>query len=157
MASLVTNIAKGRLVFYYEFVKTNSPAASAIVVVPVSVGATTDDALQDFDTLAAVLAGGVTERTTNGWTRKTLTDADLGAVPSPDDTNNRMDLPTPQMVWTAVASGGGATTHLLYCYDPDTGAGTDSNIIPLCFNDFAITPDGSDVQANAGNFFRAEN
>jgi hypothetical protein len=41
------------------------------------------------------------------------------------------------------------------CYDNDTTAGTDANIVPLTMFDFAITPDGSDVQMTTGAFFRA--
>jgi hypothetical protein len=47
---------------------------------------------------------------------------------------------------------------LLFAYDPDTGAGTDSSVIPLHKHDFSITPDGSDVTAQiaAAGIFRAQ-
>lgn len=154
MADIVFNIAKGRVVELFNRVDTNDPANSALVIVPVDVGATSDATIRDFDTLAAVLAGGVTERTTGGWNRKTLTDADI-TFPAPDDTNDRFDIDIPDQTWTAVTAG--AVTDLIICYDNDTTAGTDSNLIPLTMHDFAITPDGSDVQAviNAAGFFRA--
>lgn len=156
MADLVFNIAKGRVAELYNRVDSNDPANSALVIVPVDVGAVTDATLRDFDTLAAVLGGGVTERTTNGWTRKTLTDVDLAAF-APDDTNDRVDVDIPDQTWTAVALAGGATTDLIICYDNDTTAGTDANLIPLTLHDFPITPDGSDVVAviAATGFFRA--
>lgn len=154
MADIVFNIAKGRVVELFNRVDTNDPTNSALVIVPVDVGATSDATIRDFDTLAAVLAGGVTERTTGGWNRKTLTDADI-TFPAPDDTNDRFDVDIPDQTWTAVTAG--AVTDLIICYDNDTTAGTDSNLIPLTMHDFAITPDGSDVQAviNAAGFFRA--
>ena len=154
MADIVFNIAKGRVVEFVSRVDTNDPTNAALIVVPVDVGATTDATIRDFDTLAAVLAGGVTERTTGGWSRKTLTDADI-TLSAPDDTNDRYDVDIPDQTWTAVTAG--AVTDLLICYDSDTTAGTDSNIIPLTMHDFAITPDGSDVQAviAADGFFRA--
>jgi hypothetical protein len=154
VADIVFNIAKGRVVELFNRVDTNDPANSALVIVPVDVGATSDATIRDFDTLAAVLAGGVTERTTGGWNRKTLTDADI-TFPAPDDTNDRFDVDIPDQTWTAVTAG--AVTDLIICYDNDTTAGTDSNLIPLTMHDFAITPDGSDVQAviNAAGFFRA--
>lgn len=154
MADIVFNIAKGRVAELYNRVDTNDGANSALVIVPVDVGATTDATLRDFDTLAAILAGGVTERTTGGWNRKTLTDADLVAF-APDDTNDRVDLDIPDQTWTAVSAG--AVTDLIICYDNDTTAGTDANLVPLTLHDFAITPDGSDVVAviNAAGFFRA--
>ena len=151
MADIVFNIAKGRVAELYNRVDANDPANSAIIVVPVDRGATTDATLRDLDTLSAVL-GVVTERTTGGWNRKTLTDSDLAAM-SPDDTNDRMDLAVPAMIWTTVTAG--AVTDLVFCYDSDTTGGADANIVPLTANAFAITPDGTDVQANAGTFFRA--
>jgi hypothetical protein len=154
VADFVFNIAKGRVAELYNRVDSNDPANSAIIIVPVDVGATTDATLRDFDTLAAVLAGGATERTTNGWGRKTLADADLAAL-AVDDTNDRMPCAFPAQTWTSVAAAGGAITDLLFCYDFDTTAGTDANIIPLTCHDFAVTPNGGNIVANAGDFFRA--
>lgn len=154
MADFVFNIAKGRTVELYNRVDSNDPANSALIVVPVDVGATTDATIKDFDTLAQVLAGGVTERTTGGWNRKTLTDTDLAAW-APDDTNDRVDVDMPDVTWTGVSTG--AVTDYIVCYDNDTTAGTDANLIPLTQHDFPITPDGSDVTAviAATGFFRA--
>ena len=154
MADLVFNIAKGRVAELYNRVDSNDPANSALVVVPVDVGATTDATLRDFATLATVLAGGVTERTTGGWNRKTLTDVDLAAFAA-DNVNDRVDVDIPDLTWTAVTAG--AVTDLIICYDNDTTTGTDANLIPLTLHDFPITPDGSDVVAQiaATGFFRA--
>lgn len=154
MADLVFNIAKGRVVELFRRVDANDPTNSALILVPVDVAAVSDATLRDFDTLSAITAGGVTERTTGGWNRKTLTDADI-TFPAPDDTNDRYDIDIPDQTWTAVTAG--AVTDLILCYDPDTTAGTDADLIPLCLYDFAITPDGSDVVAvvNAAGFFRA--
>lgn len=152
MADLVFNIAKGRVAELYNRVDTNDPANSALIIVPVDVGAVTDATLRDFDTLAAILGGGVTERTTGGWNRKTLTDTDLAAM-TVDDTNDRMPLDLGDQTWTAVTTG--AVTDLIICYDSDTTAGTDANIIPLTLHDFVITPDGSDVIAQITDFYRA--
>jgi hypothetical protein len=152
MADFVFNVAKGRLAEWYVRVDTNDPANSALIVVPVDVGATTDATIKDLDTLGAVLAGGVTERTTGGWNRKTLTDADLTAF-APDDANDRVDLDLPDQTWTGVSAG--AVTDLIIAFDPDTTGGTDSNILPGTQHDFAITPDGSDVTAQINGFYRA--
>lgn len=152
MADIVFNIAKGRVAELYNRVDTNDPANSALVIVPVDVGATSDATIRDFDTLAAVLAGGVTERTATGWNRKTLTDTDLAAF-APDDTNDRVDLDTADQTWTGVSAG--TVTDLIVCYDNDTTGGSDTNLIPLTMHDFAITPDGSDVVATIAGFFRA--
>lgn len=152
MANIVFNIAKGRVVEYYNRVENNDPAASALILVPIeTTGLETDAVLIDKDDLAAVLSGTTNEQTTMG--RKTLTDADLAALPAPDDTNDRYDVSLPTVTWTAAT--GNAISKILVCYDADTAAGTDSNIIPLTMFDFAITPDGSDVQMTTGVFFRA--
>lgn len=152
MANIVFNIAKGRVVEYYNRVENNDPAASALVLVPIETsGLEADSVLIDKDDLAAVLSGTTNEQTTMG--RKVLTDADLAALPAPDDTNDRYDVSLPTVTWTAAS--GNAISKLLVCYDSDTAAGTDSNIIPLTMFDFAQTPNGSDIQMTTGVFFRA--
>lgn len=152
MANIVFNIAKGRVVEYYNRVKGNDPANSAIILVPIETsGLESDATLIDKDDLAAVLSGTTNEQTTMG--RKTLTDADLAALPAPDDSNDRYDVSLPTTTWTAAT--GSAISKILVCYDSDTTAGTDSNIIPLTMFDFAVTPDGSDIQMTTGVFFRA--
>ena len=151
MANVVFNIAKGRVAELYNRVKSNDPANSALILVPIDAGATSDATLIDLDTLSAVL-GVVTERSTGGWGRKTLTDADLAAM-TPDDSNDRMPLDFADQTWSSVTAG--AVTDILVCYDADTTAGTDANIVPLTVHDFPITPDGSDVVATVADFFRA--
>jgi hypothetical protein len=151
MADLVFNIAKGRVAELYNRVQTNDPANSALIIVPIDAGAVSDATIRDYDTLAALLAA-VTERTTGGWNRKTLTDAALSAL-AVDDTNDRMPLDFADQTWTAVTTG--AVTDLVVCYDSDTTGGTDTNIIPLTLHDFAVTPDGTDVVATVADFYRA--
>jgi len=151
MSDFTFNIAKGRVAEFFNRVDSNDPANSAIVVIPLDRGATSDATFKDLDTGAAVIAA-ATERTTGGWSRKTLTDADLSAL-AVDDANDRMPATIPAITWAGVTAG--AVTDLLFCYDSDTTGGSDSNLIPLTLNAFAITPDGSDVTANAGDVFRA--
>jgi len=104
MADLVFNIAKGRVNELFTRVDSNDPANSAIIVVPVDAGATSDATIRDFATLSAALAGGLTERTASGWNRKTLTDADI-ATPTVDNTNDRFEVTIPDQTWTAVSAG----------------------------------------------------
>jgi hypothetical protein len=152
MSNIVLNIAKGRVVELYSRVKANDPANSALILVPIeTTGLEADSVLIDKDDLAAVLSGATNEQTTMG--RKTLTDADLAALPAPDDTNDRYDISLPTVTWTAAA--GNAISKILVCYDSDTTSGTDANILPLTLFDFAITPSGADVQMTGGVFFRA--
>ena len=153
MADFVFNISKGRVAEFYNRVDSNDPANSALVIVACVAGST-DAALADVDTLAAVLAL-TAEATNSGYARKVLTDADLAAFAA-DDANDRVDLDFADQTWTGVAAGSN-WARLIVCYDSDTTAGTDSNIIPLTAHDFVVTPDGSDIvaQVAAAGFFRA--
>ena len=156
MADFVFNVAKGRVAEFYNRVDTNDPANSALVVVVLATsGLETDAALKDYDTLSAVVAGTTNEVTNTNYARKVLTDTDLAAL-AIDDTNDRVDLDIPDQTWTAVAAGDG-WSKLIICYDSDTTAGTDANIIPLTAHDFVVTPDGSDITAviATAGFFRA--
>lgn len=152
MANIVFNIAKGRVIELYNRVKSNDPANSALVIIPIETsGLEADSALIDSASVAEVLDGATNEQTTMG--RKTLTDAELAALPAPDYTNDRYDVSLPTVTWTAAT--GNAISKLLIAYDSDTTSGTDSNLIPLTMFDFAVTPSGADIQMTTGIFFRA--
>lgn len=157
MADGVFNIAKGRVNEYVNRVDSNDPTNSALVVVLLQ-ASEADGTLEDYDDLSTLLAAaGNTEATFTNYARKVLTDADITG-PSVDDTNNWQSSDIPDQTWT---SAGGATnntlTKCLICYDNDSTGGTDANIIPLCYYDFAATTDGNDLtaQINASGFYRA--
>lgn len=142
----VFNIAKGKVKYYCEL----PASADALIVVPLeAAGLEADATLKDYDDLATLLAGSSNEQTTMG--RKTLSSATITV----DDTNDRVDIDIADLTWTGAT--GNAIAKLLVCYDNDTGAGTDANIVPLTAHSFDITPDGSDVTAQiaASGFFRA--
>jgi hypothetical protein len=158
MADGPFNIARGRAIELYNRVKANDPAASALVLVILKV-AEADDVLNNYDDLGALIgAAGNTEADFTNYARKVLTDVDLAALPAPDDTNNRFDIDLPDQTWV---SAGGAVNNslvkLLVCYDSDTVAGTDANIVPIAHLDFVATTDGTDLTFafNAAGFYRA--
>lgn len=152
MANIVFNIANGRVVEYYNRVKSNDPANSALILIPIeTTGLEADATLIDVDTVTALLAGTTNEQSTMG--RKTLTDADLAALPAPDDTNDRYDIALPTVTWTAAS--GNAISKMVVAYDADTTGGTDADLIPLTMFDAVATPDGNDLQLTTGTFFRA--
>jgi len=152
MANIVFNIAKGRIVEYYNRVESSDPTNAALILVPIETsGLESDATLIDKDDLAAVLSGTTNEQTTMG--RKTLTDVELAALPAPDDANDRYDVSLPTVTWTAAS--GNAISKILVCYDSDTTGGADSAVIPLTMFDFAQTPSGADIQMTTGVFFRA--
>lgn len=152
MANLVFNVAKGRVKELYNRVKSNDPANSALILIPIETsGLEADSTLIDADTVAAVLAGATNEQTTMG--RKTLTDSDLAALSAPDDANDRNECDLPTVTWAAAA--GNAISKILVAYDGDTTGGTDSNLIPLTMFDFPQTPSGADIQMTGATFYRA--
>lgn len=145
MTDIAFNIAKGREVEFYERVNANDPANSALILALIRDGSANGvSGLPDFDTLAAVLAGGYTELSGGGYARLVLTDASLAAW-APDDTNNRVDLGLGVNVFPTIAVG--QTIDLgLVCYDSDTTAGTDANIIPITGHELRI--DGAKIPTN---------
>lgn len=151
MADFVFNQAKGRFAEWAERSRTGDDANGALVIIPWNTTAT-DATLRDLDTVAAIEADANTaERTANGWNRKTIADGSITVTI--DDTNDRVDVDVADQTWTAVTAD--AVTDLGVAWDKDTTAGTDSNILPGTFHDFAITPDGSDVTATIAVLYRA--
>lgn len=154
MADTKCNIAKGRVAGLHERVKIGDPTAARLYLIPISAGAVTDAQLADADDFAAMVTLGVVERTANGWNRKTLAAADLSAL-APDDTNDRVDIDiVNDQVWTAVTAD--AVTDLVLCY-ASVASPTNAQLLPIGVYDFAITPDGSDVQAtiNSAGYHRS--
>jgi hypothetical protein len=144
MGDFVFNIAKGKVAYY-----AGLPAASdALIAIPIEAsGVESDATLRDYDTVADLLAAANNEQSTMG--RKTLASVTVTV----DDTNDRADVDSADITWSAAT--GNAISDVLICYDPDTGAGTDADLIPLTWHDFSVTPDGSDIVATVSNLFRA--
>lgn len=157
MADFIFNIAKGKIAEYAARVNANDPANSVLIVVALkATGLESDAVLRDYDDLSTLLAAANDEATNVGYARKSL-DQTGGITVTVDDTNDRTDIDIPDQTWTGVAAAGGAWGALLVCYDSDSTAGTDANIVPVSKHDFAVTPDGSDIiaQIAAAGFARA--
>jgi len=155
MADQIMNIALGRIAELYNRVDLSDPTNAVFTIVVIDTSAT-DATLKDLDTLALVLADANTAEVTNtNYARIELDDTDFAAF-APDDANDRVDLDFADQTFSAIAAGD-SWTDVLICYDSDSGAGDDTNIVPLAQYDFAVTPDGSDItmQLNAAGFFRA--
>jgi hypothetical protein len=158
MADIVANVAKGRAVEFFNRVKSADPAASRLYIIPITnnAGALTDDEFADSDDFAAVITAGGIERTANNWNRKTIAAADIAAIGTGDDTNNRFDVDiTIDFIWTP----GPVTdnvTDLVLCYAA-VATPTNAQLVPIGMYDFPITADGSVVtgQVNASGAYRA--
>lgn len=152
MANIVFNIAKGRVVEFYNRVENNDPSTAALVLTPIETsGLEADSALIDSDTVAEVVDGTTNKQTTMG--EKVLTDTELAALPAPDDGNDRYEVSLPEVTWTAAS--GNAISKILVSYRPNTGSPSDSTDIPLTLFDAVATPDGNDIVLQTGVFFRA--
>lgn len=144
MADFVFNIAKGRVAYYASL----PASADALIAIPIeATGVESDATIKDYDTVAAILAAATNEQTTMG--RKTLSNVTVTV----DDANDRVNIDCDDIVWSGAT--GNAISDILICYDGDTGAGTDSDLIPLSWHDFSVTPDGSDITATVSDFLRA--
>lgn len=154
MADFAYNIAKGRIVEFYNRVDSNDPAASAFYLIPVDVAAVTDATLKDLDDFAAIITAGVTERAASNWNRKTIDDTVLAAM-APNDANDSFDVDMTDPTWSPGPTAGNVT-DLILCY-ASVVTPTNAQLLPCLQWDFPITPDGSDVigVVNALGFFRA--
>lgn len=149
MASIQFNISKGREVEFYQRVDNNDPTNAALIMLVLEAGSANGlNGLIDFDTVSAITAGGYTEVGNTGYSRKTLTDADLSAW-SPDDTNNRVLLTLPLQTFTTI-SAGDTWDIVVVAYDSDTTGGTDANLVPITAgelreNGTALVPSGGNI------------
>lgn len=137
MSDIVFNIAKGQIAYY-----AGLPASADALVMILLKTAASDATLKDLDTFAAVTGGTSVEADFTNYSRKTL-----GSVTvTVDDTNDRVAIDAADVTYT---SAGGATNNTLakaiVCYDGDTGAGTDANLVPLFGLDCVVTTDGTDL------------
>jgi hypothetical protein len=136
VANFVFNVSKGMFAF-----RATLPAASdALIVIPLeAAGLEADATLKDYATVAALLAGTTNEQTVMG--RKTAT----GVTVTVNNTTDRNVVDIDDVTW--LLATGNALGALLVAYDPDTGGGTDADLIPLVKVDFVVTPDGTDIIA----------
>lgn len=128
MPAAIANIAKGRVNEFARRVNANDPAPSGFVVVALrDTGLETLATLQDYDTLALLLAASNTEITAVGYARIVLTDTDI-VDPVVDDGANTQAFDTGDFNFGSLAAGQNVAATVI-SYAPDTG-GADSTFIP---------------------------
>ncbi len=140
MADVVANVAKGEIAYLASLPATND---AFILIALKASGLVSDATLIDYATVATMLAGATDEATNSGYARKTITSITVAT----DNTNDWQTVDIADQTWTAVGTSGGAWGKLCLAYDGDTTGGTDANLLPLIYYDFAVTPDGSDITA----------
>jgi hypothetical protein len=150
MADGVFNVAKGRVNEYVDRVDSNDPTNSGLTLVLLQSASEADGTLEDYDTLAALLAGANTEATFTNYARIDLDDTGV-TPPTVDDTGNTQYYTVADQTWS---TAGGATNNtldkLVICYNPDITGDVDANIIPLTHHDFSATTNSSDLTADFG-------
>ncbi len=146
MANDVFNIARGTVGWYMADALGLGPAPSVMTIVVLEV-VEADDTLNNHNDLGALIAASNTEATaTNLNTTRDETD-DTGITITIDDSaNDAQAEKDADVTWSSVS--GTAAVKLLTNYDADSGAGTDANIVPLTYHDFAVTPNGGDITAD---------
>lgn len=130
MAALIPNIAKGKFARYSMLPEAND---ALIAVVLVLAGLESDAVLRDYADLSTLLAAANDEATFTGYSRQTLT----GVTVTVDNTNDRVDVDVADPVWSPTTAQ--AIAKILFVYDPDTTTGTDTTVIPMFMDDFALT------------------
>lgn len=154
MAQATCNVSKGRANELHLRAKNGDPANAAVVIVAI-VSTDPIDSLKDADTLSALLALPATAEATNtGYARKTLSGVDLNALVLDDTGNTQKAGFAFDQQWNTVLAGDD-WTHLVFCYDSDTLAGTDADLVPMTVNDFAVVADGNNIVLAAGDYFSA--
>ena len=144
MADGVFNIAKGA---WAEMIRDGA-AAVGVLLLKV---AEAEDTLNNYDTIADMLAGANTECDFTNYARKTGLTGSIAV----DDTNNRVDGDIPDQTW---ASAGGATNNsIVRAITFYENAAADATRIPMTYQDLVSTTDGSDLtaQMNASGIARA--
>ena len=155
MPDFVFNIAKGHVSEYAARILGNDPATSKFTAVLLN-NSVADATAEDYDNLSLVLGdAGTVESLVTNYARKDLDETGgPDVIRTVDDTNNRIDIDTVDITWTALGNGvNELLSDLIFCYNP-TG-GVDTTLVPVTQHDFVIQTDGSDVTAQVTNFFRA--
>jgi hypothetical protein len=73
--------------------------------------------------------------------RKAMT----GVTVTRDNTANTVSIDADDVSWSGAS--GNQIGAMVMCYDPDTTAGTDSDLVPLAKWDFVSSPSGGTVAA----------
>ena len=144
MADAVFNISKGAFV---EMIRDSTTDVFVMLLETAEPDAT----LNDYDDIAAMLAGAPIEAAFTNYSRKT----GLTGTITPDDPNDRVDVDILDQTWTAAGNGTNETlAKLVVGYE---NAAADATRLPLTHHDFVVTTDGSDLtaQVNAAGFARA--
>lgn len=145
MANAVFNVAKGSV---GEFARDDATKFGVLLLKV----APADASLKDFDTVAAMLAGGATEADFTNYARKTP----LTATRTVNDTSERVNCDLADQTWTS--AGGASNNTLVKAVVFYEESASDAGRIPCTFHDFNETTAGNNLvlQFHANGFYQAE-
>lgn len=129
MAAIVFNVAKG------ANVEKIRDSGSALLVLLLST-AESDALLKDYDTVAAILAGGNVEVSDASYARKTGVTGTITV----DDTNDRIDVSIPDQTFAALS--GPDPVKVIVAYQDSA---SDAGRVPLTAHDISVVSDGSNI------------
>ncbi len=156
MGDGVFNISKGKVAELCERVINNDPATAVLHVHLWEGTDVTDAVMRDYVDVADLEAGTLVEASFTNYANKVIADTGSTLAVAVDQGNDRMEANMDDITWTAAGNGLNDTLlRLSICYD-GPGTDVDATMPMMCFYDFAVTTDGSDLtaQLDALGFFR---
>ncbi len=157
MGDGVFNISKGKVAELAQRVLDNDPATALLAVHLWEGVDVADSVIKDYVTVAAIEAGTLVEANFTNYAKKDITDSGEGLTVAADQGNDRMEADFGDITWTTAGNGNNDTLlRLTVSYD-GPGTDADATMPPMCYFDFAVVTDGSDItaQPDALGFFRA--
>ncbi len=135
----------------------NDPATALLAVHLWAGTNVTDAVMKDYVTVAAIEAGTLNEATFTNYAKKDLTDSGEGLAVAVDQANDRMDADFDDITWASAGNGSNDSLFRLTVSYDGPGTDVDATMVPMCFYDFVVTTDGSDLtaQVDAQGFFSA--
>lgn len=153
MANFSFDVSLGREVEFHYRVNDNDPANAVFTLVVLAhEDLDPDSILRTYSTLSAIASGGNIEVGNTNYARIELSDVDIVSA-STDTTLHKTTIGFFPVQFTSIGAGD-IWSKLLLCYDPDSTAGNDANIIPVCAFDLRkdgvpVTPNGNHITISA--------
>jgi hypothetical protein len=147
---VIFNAVKHKVGAYFESAR-DDPAAELGALLLLVAGLPGEDALQDYATVAELLAGTADEASFVNYTRKTLPPATVTV----DNATNRVVMSAagnPLIIqWNNAGQGGAAQVvgAVVFYYAPTSGT-ADAGLVPLSSSAMRFTTDGSHLVITLG-------
>lgn len=156
MGDGVFNISAGKAAELAQRVLDNDPG-TAVLRVFLWEEVETDANLRDLDFVATLEAGTLTEADFTNYVNVPITDSGEGLTVTVQDGSDRMEIDFDDITFTSAGNGLNNTlTRLTVAWD-SPGTDVDATMENICFFDFSVVTDGSDItaQVDATGWFHA--